>query len=379
MFIYADESGHSGRYIFNEPPDFSQGAIISENNTEPLLHEVAERYRLELNVERLHANEIQPHIVEKIASAFLSLLDQTNWIFHITVIEKTYLATTKFVDSLFDSCENRGVPRLWYDHEFFRHTLCCLFDDILIKEDKINFWQSYLADNFDGIAKVVKNALQRLRLIQSNKRLYQVSCKGLEFALKYPEEITLMASKTRKSYKGHTPNMVGFSSLIQAVHRFCKEHNTSPEAFIHDPQSEFGPTMKKYQEMFAKGRLERRESGLQLDVENTDYDLGKFSLTSSKNLTSLQAVDLFLWLSQRSDKIKSIGLRKKLMEVSDPFHISRRCSEMIIANWRFKFFNLDLSEEDIKRGEETVAKMEDVQKKRLMDFKLAKMKNEMKT
>jgi hypothetical protein len=378
MYIYADESGHSGRHIFNEPLFYYQGAIISETDTEPLLQEVAEKYRNELGVERLHANEILPHIVERIASSFLSLLDKTNWVFHITAIEKPYLSTTKFVDSLFDSFENKGARWLWYNHEFFRHTLCCLFDDFLFEEDKKEFWQSYLADDFEGISKIVTTILQRLEQIQLDKRLNQVACEGLQFAIKYPEEITLMASRTKKSYKGHTPNMVAFSSLIQAVHKFCKEYKTTPEAFVHDPQSEFGPTMKEYHEMFARVRAEHSESGLQLDVENTDYDLGKFSLTSSKHLTSLQAVDIFLWLSQRNDRIKSKGLGEKLMEVSDPFYISRGSSEMIIAGWAVKMSKMELSEEDIKRGKETVAEMESVHKEGLKEFELAKMnkKNE---
>ena len=37
MYIYADESGHSGRHIFNEPLFYFQGAIISEIDTEPPL------------------------------------------------------------------------------------------------------------------------------------------------------------------------------------------------------------------------------------------------------------------------------------------------------------------------------------------------------
>ena len=374
MYIYADESGHSGRHIFNEPPFYFQGAIISETDTEPLLQDVAEKYRVELGVERLHANEIRPHIVERIASTFLSLLDKTNCLFHITAIEKPYLSITKFVDSLFDSYENKGARWLWYNHEFFRHTLCCLFDDILLEEDKKNFWQSYLADDFDGISTIVKTVLHRLEQIQLDRRLYQVSCEGLQFALKYPEEITLMASRTKKSYKGHTPNMVAFSSLIQAVHKFCKEYETTPEVFVHDPQSEFGRTMKEYHEMFAKVRAEHSESGLQLDVENTDYDLGRFSLTPSKHLTSLQAVDLFLWLSQRSDRIKSQGLREKFMEMSDPFYISRASSEMIRAIWAIKMSNMDLSDEDIKKGEETVVKMENVHKNRLKEFEVDKIK-----
>ena len=39
MFIYVDESGHSGKHIFNEPFYYFQGAVISKL-TEPLLHSV---------------------------------------------------------------------------------------------------------------------------------------------------------------------------------------------------------------------------------------------------------------------------------------------------------------------------------------------------
>ena len=42
MCIYADESDHSGRHIFNDPLFYFQGAIISEIDTEPILSEVAE-------------------------------------------------------------------------------------------------------------------------------------------------------------------------------------------------------------------------------------------------------------------------------------------------------------------------------------------------
>ena len=370
MYIYADESGHSGRHIFNEPLYYFQGAIISEIDIEPLLHDVAEKYRMQLGIERLHANEIRPHIVEQIASAFLCILDDINWTFHITAIEKPYLAVTKFVDSLFDSYENKGARWLWYNHEFFRHTLCCLFDDLLFEEDKKLFWESYLSDDYDGIGTIVNTVLKRLEQFQLDKRLYQVSREGLEFALKYPEEITLMAGSTKKSYKGHTPNMVAFSSLIHAVHKFCKEHKTVPKAFIHDPQSEFGSTMKEYHKIFSRVRAEHSETGLQLNFENSEYDLGKFSLVPSKDLTSLQAVDLFLWLSQRSDRIKSVGLKEKLMKVSDPFYISRLSSEMIRAGWAVKMSNMDLLEEDIVKGEKIVAQIEEIHKKRLKEFEL---------
>jgi len=368
MFVYADESGHSGRYIFNEPRYYFQGAILSVIDPESLLHPIAEKYRNELGVDRIHASEIKPHIVERIGAAFLSLLKDIKWTFHLTVIEKPYLSVTKFVDTVFDSFENKGARWLWYNHEFFRHVLCCLFDQVLSDQMKKDFWDAYLKDDRQSIMSVIKIALKKLSELPIDARLYQVSKDALDFALKYPDEITLMASMTKKSYKGHTPNMVAFSSMIQAVHKFCKDHGVVPQAFIHDPQSEFGSTMQEYHTLLARLRLKHSKSGMLLDAESPDYDLGKFSLTPSEQLTSLQAVDIFLWLSQRGEKVKSEGLKQALRDRTEPFCISRKSSEMQVYAWLFRLSTTELSPKQIESGKEIIKKMEKTHFKKLKEF-----------
>lgn len=373
MFIYADESGHSGRFIFNEPRWYYQAAILSTVDTEPILQPLAEKYRKELRVDRLHANELKPQIIEIIAASFLLLLEDVRWVFHLTAIEKPYIAVTKFVDSIFDSAENKRVRWLWYNHEFFRHTLCCLFDDVLTEQARKGFWSAYLTDDYKMIISVIKFALERLNEFALDKRLHTICRDGLLFALKYPEEITLMASKTKKSYKGHTPNMVGFSSLIQAVHSFCKEHKVIPQAFIHHSQSEFGTTMREYHELFGKARVIQNKNGFGLDGERVDYDLGRFSLAPSRYLSSLQAVDLFLWLKQRNN-IRSLGLEKSISEHTDPFYISRASSEMIRTAWAYKLNQLPLSGNQIKKGREIIKRMEKIYLAKFREFEREKLK-----
>lgn len=247
MYIYADESGHTGRSIFDEPEFYLQGAIFSHEDLEKLFHPLMSYYYNTLGIHRVHTNEILPHIVSQIANDCLDLLgDHRQWAFHATIIQKPYLSTTKFVDMAFDSGENIGVRWLWYNHEFFRHTLCCLFDDVLTERNKRYFWQCFCTDDYNGMQNVIRNALTYLDRYAKDRRLNEVARDGLSFALHYPEEITLMASKSKKSYKGHTPNMVAFSCLIQAVHDYCLEFGCTPKVFIHDQQSEFAPTMREY-------------------------------------------------------------------------------------------------------------------------------------
>jgi hypothetical protein len=144
MFIYADESGHSGKYIFNDPPNYYQGAILSVVELEPLLQPIVAHYCSQIGAKRLHANELPYQLTVEIVERCMDAMENNHWNFHLTTVEKGYLSPTKFVDTIFDPHENLRVPPLWYWHEFFRHALCCLFDDILIlNNDRENFWYSY--------------------------------------------------------------------------------------------------------------------------------------------------------------------------------------------------------------------------------------------
>jgi len=214
-----------------------------------------------------------------------------------------------------------------------------------------------LRDDYDGIVSILEWTLEILDSFVLDRRLEEVV-----------RDVTLMAGRTRKSYKGHTPNMVAFSSLIDAIHSFCQENEVVPKAFVHDPQSEFGPTMKEYHEIFSRMRIPRSSSGLLARGEKIGYDLGKFSLTPSKHLTCLQAVDLFIWLSQRIERIKSPGLRQSLLDKTNPFYISRASSEMMTFAWFHKLSTADFTEQQIKEAKEMIEKMESTHKNKLKEF-----------
>ena len=75
---------------------------------------------------------------------------------------------------------------------------------------------------------------------------------------------------------------------------------------------------------------------------------------------SLQAVDIFLWLYQRKDKIRSLSLRSKLLNITEPFYISKKLSEMKVKDWLYKLSNNNLTEEQIKEGKRTTEKIENI-------------------
>jgi hypothetical protein len=162
--------------------------------------------------------------------------------------------------------------------------------------------------------------------------LFNVANDGLAFAEEHPEQFTLLANKTRKSYKGHTPNMVAFSSLFHAIHEFCDRYKVSPKVFYHDQQSEFGPSMKEFHQLYSSGLAVEYENGF-LVPKIVDYQLGSFSLQSSRDVYSLQVVDLFLWLNQRKVQSEIENTLARLQRKTGYFYISRQWSEMTKLVW----------------------------------------------
>jgi len=269
MFIYADESGHSGRMIFNDPPYYYQGAIFATADVEPALLEVGKYFCQKHNIPRVHSNEMRPDDVVEFAEACLDALNGCVCEFILAKIHKPYIATTKFVDTVFDYGENLSVPFMWYNHDFFRHSLCCLFDDVLTDRNKRQFWEAYLNEDFEALKCCIRNAKTYLPRYAKDKRLYSVALDGLNFVLSYPDEITILA-RGKKQYKPHTPNMIGFNVILQATRKFAKKHNVTPVRFIHDRQSEFGSTMREYHRMFSNFELIESDNGFPPTAEVTD-------------------------------------------------------------------------------------------------------------
>lgn len=251
MFIYADESGHTGRKIFDAPSQYRVGAILSIRDAEEALSKLIKPEIEKLGKPRLHGNELAPSkVAELLPRIFQTLSDNSDWMFLLGSIEKDYIAPTKFVDLIFDHVENQAVPPLWYNMSGFRHALCLTMDQALRDAGRRKFWEAYLRDDIAAIQSTIRSAHQYIRMRETDPRLRQIAKDAFEYALLHPDDFTLLATKGRRAYQGHTPNMIAFSFLFEAIHLFADKTGAKPIAFIHDQQTEFGTSMKEWAELF---------------------------------------------------------------------------------------------------------------------------------
>ena len=362
-FIYADESGHSGKEIFNEKsPLYYQGAVISIGEIESKVAPIIQRYCTENGLVRLHGYELGEERVNNLCLELLEALDGTQWKFHYTILQKKYIAPTKFVDTVFDCYDNPAVHPFWYTTELFRHTLCILIDDMMEGGLDIEFWNYYLKDDLDGLIKICSTLLKKAPYI-FDKRAMEVVTAGLSYAIANPDIFTLISAKGKSAYKKQTPNIIAFSSLLTATHRFCKEYGVSVSELVHDQSDEFKGTMREYHRMFFGVDFEEDKFGGIPQFKQVEYDLGEFKLESSKKSYGLQVADLFLWLIQRDITDKNLEETKaKILDNSDDFVISRAMSLAIIKARHFQLMQEELTPKMLKEGKKLNKKIEANQK-----------------
>ena len=359
VFIYADESGHSGKEIFNEQsPLYYQGAIISIGDIESKIAPIIQRYCEKHGLERLHGYELGEERVNSLCTELLEVLNGTEWIFHYTILQKRYIAPTKFVDTVFDSFDNPAVNPFWYTTELFRHMLCILIDDMMEGGLDVEFWGYYLKDDTEGLVKICSELLEKTPYI-FDKRACEVVTAGLTYAIENPEIFNLIAAKGKSAYKKETPNIIAFSSLLTATHRFCKEHEVSVSELVHDQSDEFKGTMREYHRIFFGVDYEEDKFGGIPLFKRVEYDLGVFKLESSKKSYGLQVADLFLWLIQREITDKNLEKTKaKILDNSDDFFISREMSLTIIKARHFQLMQQEMTPEMVEAGKKLNNKIE---------------------
>ena len=285
--------------------------------------------------------------------------------FSATAIHKPYLATTKFVDTVFDNGENLAVRPQWYMHEYFRHTICCTIDDMLTLLNRKRYWSAFLSGNRDDLKKSFINALTYLDRFAKDRRLHEVIRDALQFAIRHLDQFTL--PRGRRSYRGHTPNMVAFTTIMNAAHDFAKEYGVTPRAFYHDEQAEFRASMKEVYGTFSKIRW--RETDWMAMPEDAGHDLGTFDMPSSKTFLPLQAVDTLLWILAREANTGVEDAKERLKERTNPNFISRGTSELICAGWNERLARMPMTERQLADAHTQVEQIERKMLDRVRDFK----------
>ncbi|OAP49975.1 DUF3800 domain-containing protein [Sinorhizobium saheli] len=332
MFTYADETGNSGRNIFDQNEHFRLGAILATTDIAPAVHEAIVPFLKQNGVERVHAHEWPEKEVAELGHKTLDAIEKCGpWSFNLTEIHKPYMAPTKFVDVIFDAGENKEVPGDWYWDELNRHVLCLTIDRAMSLQAAKEFWVSYLTDNIAGILQSLELIDKAIKAADIAPQVREVIIAAFKFARSHPDAFTLNHTSKRKGYQASSPNVVAFTQLFQAIHEFAAQHKCSPQKLVHDRQDEFRAALAESYKYFGSVIWQDSKDGRFPSAKLAEYDLASFEMPSSNDNAGLQATDILLWASQRKPKSKELGLLKfRMRENTTDFFLSRRMSELIV-------------------------------------------------
>lgn len=332
MFAFADETGNSGRNIFDQNEYFRLGAILATTDIAPVAKAAMTPFLEQQGVDRFHAHEWPEETVAELGHAVLDVLDKSGaWVFSLTEIHKPYMAPTKFVDVIFDAGENKAVPGKWYWDELNRHVLCLTIDRAMSRDTAKLFWDSYLVDDFTGIVNCVDLVDAALDRRAAPPAVLDVIGGAFDYARQRPADFTLANTQKRKGYQANTPNVVAFTRLFQAIHDFAAKETSPPERLVHDQQDEFRKTLAETYAKFGSIIWHDSSDGAFPDASLAEYELARFEMPSSKDNAGLQATDLLLWVAQRTPRsIELLRLKDTLKGKTDDFTLSRRMSELIV-------------------------------------------------
>ena len=298
MFAYVDESGNTGKNIFDaEQPDFFTGALITKTNFDVLHSKRIQRIALRAGVPALHAAEVGIGPIEYAANDIFRLLKKIDARFCISRVEKRYLLATKLYDVFFDSGENPAASWPAYNFQPLRMLMCFKVATLITEKTAHDFWDMLLARNEkcarEKIPCICEDLLTQVPTLP-DRRSREIVSETLAWSRDHPEALDIF-SAGRQAKNGHMPNMVAFVNLLTGLENYSKHWKRPLRKIVHDRQSQFENSLAEWHAMFSNASdvpIER--PGETIVVQKVAGST--FEVSASDDSAGIQIADLILWL-----------------------------------------------------------------------------------
>lgn len=304
MYIYVDESGHSGSQLFKDikaQPNMYYGVLTSKVDLNVQSVDAVKSMRNLLEVERIHASQLGNPSLARIAPQLIALQNNLNLVFDFYLLKKRAHAEFCFFDQVFDSGNNEAIPHQAYFTPY-RYVLILELSRMFNYEKAERAWNIRIElddkkaerelsrlclDLLKGIGRV-RTSLAR-RFIR----------KGLEWAAEHPDEISYNASDA-ESIKQISPNIICFQSVMHGIARRVREEGAAPTSIIVDQQQEFNAAQQVLADFYASAAGLELETGRGMPMLTFDgMPQIPIQFVDGKNNVGLELVDIYLWVFKR--------------------------------------------------------------------------------
>lgn len=308
FYIYVDESGNTGKNIFDAAqPDYFTASVISKGDFDALYNQQIRIIASKLGAVAVHANEFGLGKLELIAEDLFLLIQRSGVMFFVSRVEKKYLLATKIFDVLFDSGENAAVA--WHNYNFrpLKSILAFKLGHIIDESIARDFWKCLLMPREADARKMLplicnslKSRLSRL----PDQRSRDVLGEGLDWIIKHPECVQF-ATEQQIAKKGHFPNLVAFVNLLDGLQGLSLKFKRRVACITHDEQSEFGRSLRSTHSLLVNASPDEIEwFGARYSVQKVPGS--RFEMKRDQDSVGIQMADVALWLYGQFLKGKEI-------------------------------------------------------------------------
>jgi hypothetical protein len=383
MFAFVDETGNTGENLFDEEqPLFITAALITKTDFDILYKARMAKLARKLGGQEIHAHKLGTAKIEEIAGELLTLLKRVHATFFLSRVEKRYLATTKVIDTIFDSGENHAVSWHVYNLRPLRLLLvfkvAYLLDEAIVRE----FWACLMDKNakraYEGFVAFCERLLGRVQALP-DERSRQVVGEAVEWARQNPEVIYLHSCGKLARY-GHLPNMVAFTNLLDGLEMQSQAWHQPVRRIRHDRQMQFEKSLAYWHEIFSNASPDPLYMPFGERHVFRKVFGSEFIISSARESAGIQAIDIVLWLFKRvvngeylppnSTRLMQFVFRRAHQHDFSFLGVSSRLSQI------FKDISAArLSDEQWQKGQELLVEFEERRQGKMIEYEKMKRLN----
>ena len=308
FYVYVDESGNTGKNIFDlAQPDYYAGALISKGEFDTVHGQAIRRLAMRFGANAIHANELGLGRLEALAKELFKILYEADVKFFVSRVEKKYLLATKMFDVLFDSGENAAVAWHNYNIRPMRVILAMKLGYCVDQDIAREFWQLLLMSREQEARAKLPPLCEKLKArltLLPDQRSREVLGGGLDWVIKHPECVQA-TSEQQIAKKGHFPNLVAFSNLIDGLHHLSQRYKKKVACITHDEQNEFARALRTSHEYFSKAPPVTFWWAGETHTLQRLPD-SRFEMKRDEDSVGIQMADVALWLFGQWLKGKNI-------------------------------------------------------------------------
>lgn len=254
MYFYVDESGHTGKNLFDPAqPTLYYGVLSSKVNLDILALPYLQNLRKRLNVEKLHAVDLSNTKLAILAPEILFIQKKYNITFDIYRIVKADLIVVHFFDQVFDQGVNPAVSwtTYWTPLRYaMLLKLAYLFDDDALKrawEARIELDSVKAQSQLVELCQIIKDRVYSL----SDQRAQELIIDALQWVQDHPSEVHYNV-KTKDDLLQVTPNLMGFQFVMFDIASRMMKKKKQPSKITIDHQAEFNKAQRTLQDFYSK-------------------------------------------------------------------------------------------------------------------------------